>query len=504
MLCPSNLSQLGKMYPPGDLEDPTYAIAGGSAVLCWLHDEGIHRQHHDIDLFAFNPQLLKVWIGSDLPPLFSGSFSEKGIAFGAKTETIDLQIIQKSYFHSEIIPTLDNIRSVSIQDIHLLSLSPEFLIVSKLSYPCVHRPYDFQDVLALNQQMHLQASEVTSLLEQTSLGKFMDPHDILRVKTWEDLQTFVLSIQRHMIRRFLHRQDIRVELLDPCQLFVLLDIEDEAFELPSNVIQFVASQLAGATSNVEKRQIARLGLYLLLMGIPAQYVNGLLEHPEFQLLVTHLVFKNPAHWLTNAKTVQMTLKRIMQIEELLGYSIEFVWHPTTLLGLIESTFFKGPSIFSLLAPLQAILFDLQRGNMRASDCIAMITRYLQVDRPVTELKPSTYKAYPWIFARRRNGGYPSHTSRGGKWMLFVSVDEIDEVWKEIAYEVEQGSLGGLAKASTTFERSNRAITNQRVICVYTYDSTDEEDVGRILHKLCQMKIARKPLYKTDRSTMSVL
>jgi len=75
--------------------------------------------------------------------------------------------------------------------------------------------------------------------------------------------------------------------------------------------------------------------------------------------------------------------------------------------------------------------------------------------------------------------YPGHTERGGKWLLFVHREEVNEVWERICDALTSGRLGSYAKVSTARPNPNSADSRKHVICVYTYDSEDREDVMRI-------------------------
>ncbi len=55
--------------------------------------------------------------------------------------------------------------------------------------------------------------------------------------------------------------------------------------------------------------------------------------------------------------------------------------------------------------------------------------------------PSKENREYWLFAERKAGSYPTHTQRGGKWLIFVSRNAVDEVWRKIKEAVERGKLG---------------------------------------------------------------
>lgn len=116
-------------------------------------------------------------------------------------------------------------------------------------------------------------------------------------------------------------------------------------------------------------------------------------------------------------------------------------------------------------------------------------------------KPSKENRDYWIFAKRKVGSYPKHTKRGGKWLIFVSTDEVDELWGRISDAVERGDLGSTAKVSTAKPNPNSTDSSKHVICVYTYDALDELDARTIRSSLRDLGITSKIPYKTDDATL---
>jgi hypothetical protein len=106
----------------------------------------------------------------------------------------------------------------------------------------------------------------------------------------------------------------------------------------------------------------------------------------------------------------------------------------------------------------------------------------------------------WIVARRKRGEYPERTTRSGKWLVFVSAAKVDSVWKKIKQAVENGLLGDRAKVSTAKPNPNSRDPNRRVICVFTYNYEDIEDVRRIRQQLRHLGITEKIAYKADEDT----
>ncbi|GAW17867.1 hypothetical protein ANO14919_073340 [Xylariales sp. No.14919] len=80
----------------------------------------------------------------------------------------------------------------------------------------------------------------------------------------------------------------------------------------------------------------------------------------------------------------------------------------------------------------------------------------------------------------------------GKWMLFCTVFEVNEVWGTIAKATANNELGIGAKVAV---KSNVDHRMERLICVYTADFSDKSEVTRVAEKLKQLGLVKdKPLY----------
>lgn len=117
-------------------------------------------------------------------------------------------------------------------------------------------------------------------------------------------------------------------------------------------------------------------------------------------------------------------------------------------------------------------------------------------------KPSKITSRYWLHAERRKGKYPDLTAsfNGGKWLIFIPIQQIDEIWQRIKQATEDGKLGGAAKVSTAKLNPNTKNQNTKVICVYTYDWTDKQDVKRVREELRHLRITQKIPYKADEDT----
>jgi len=114
--------------------------------------------------------------------------------------------------------------------------------------------------------------------------------------------------------------------------------------------------------------------------------------------------------------------------------------------------------------------------------------------------PSRVTNEYWLFANRKQGTYPSYSENGGKWLIFVPIERIDRVWSQIKLATEAGRLGEQSKVATVKTNPNATNSNIKVICVYTYDWTDEEDVMQIRQELRRLGITSKIPYKADEDT----
>jgi len=86
--------------------------------------------------------------------------------------------------------------------------------------------------------------------------------------------------------------------------------------------------------------------------------------------------------------------------------------------------------------------------------------------------------------------------RGGKWMLFIKNSEVDQKWKTVVKGVISGKLGNTAKVTPASQGTNTV----HLICVYTKDFRDVDDVNRVLKNLRNMGFEAGMSYKADAAT----
>ena len=77
----------------------------------------------------------------------------------------------------------------------------------------------------------------------------------------------------------------------------------------------------------------------------------------------------------------------------------------------------------------------------------------------------------------------------GKWMLFPMPEELTHTWGLVATATARNDLGIAAKVAADEGKGNRL---PRLICIYTRDFADMEDVKRVLWKLVEMELVQRP------------
>lgn len=78
----------------------------------------------------------------------------------------------------------------------------------------------------------------------------------------------------------------------------------------------------------------------------------------------------------------------------------------------------------------------------------------------------------------------------GKWMLFPTVEDVDYVWGKVAKGTAERELGVAAKVAAGEDGGEGDGWARRLICVYTKDFADAEDVKRVLLGLKETGLLR--------------
>jgi hypothetical protein len=117
------------------------------------------------------------------------------------------------------------------------------------------------------------------------------------------------------------------------------------------------------------------------------------------------------------------------------------------------------------------------------------------------LSPSRITTEYWIYADGLGEGcYQDGQTYVGKWLIFVPLESVDEMWGKIRQATLTGQLGIAAKVSTG--RPSGYKSQDHVICVYTHDFRDKANVGEILKRLREIGITGKLYYKSDQATLN--
>lgn len=118
-------------------------------------------------------------------------------------------------------------------------------------------------------------------------------------------------------------------------------------------------------------------------------------------------------------------------------------------------------------------------------------------KPESNLLPSKIRDRYWIESAAPTGAWSANS---GKWLLFISDNRIDSAWQLIDLETRSGRLGIAAKVATAKPNALATSYSVRLICVYTYDCADLDDVRRVRQRLWKLGFAKKISYKTDAAT----
>ena len=102
----------------------------------------------------------------------------------------------------------------------------------------------------------------------------------------------------------------------------------------------------------------------------------------------------------------------------------------------------------------------------------------------------------WIYAESK-GKHKKPTKNSGKWLLFCPPEHIDAAWEQIKDATERGLLGAKSKVSTLKGFRGK----EYVICVYTYNWKDEEDVMKVREVLRDLGFEKSIPYKSDEDTI---
>jgi hypothetical protein len=96
-------------------------------------------------------------------------------------------------------------------------------------------------------------------------------------------------------------------------------------------------------------------------------------------------------------------------------------------------------------------------------------------------------------------GKAADIEKAGKWLVFLPMDVVDDVWRQIRDLTWEGKHGLSAKVSTA-KPDPDARDDRKVIYVYTADWEDESDVMRVREELRKIGITDRIGYKRNIET----
>ncbi|QPG93825.1 hypothetical protein C2857_002900 [Epichloe festucae Fl1] len=95
-------------------------------------------------------------------------------------------------------------------------------------------------------------------------------------------------------------------------------------------------------------------------------------------------------------------------------------------------------------------------------------------------------------------------AHAGRWMLFCPPSVVNELWEVVARATANNELGVAAKVAPRSELDDPK--RDRPICIYTSDFSDKADVGRVLQRMRELRIAdssRRNIYYKPGESNSV-
>jgi Basophilic leukemia-expressed protein Bles03 len=114
--------------------------------------------------------------------------------------------------------------------------------------------------------------------------------------------------------------------------------------------------------------------------------------------------------------------------------------------------------------------------------------------------PSKTTLMYWIVQDAPDAGRAEmDDEKAGKWLIFLTDDRVDELWRRIRNATAAGELGISAKVSTA-KPNPESRDERKVIYVYTRDWADEADVMRVRERLREMGVIDRIGYKRNIET----
>lgn len=196
-------------------------------------------------------------------------------------------------------------------------------------------------------------------------------------------------------------------------------------------------------------------------------------------------FKGHAAARQQDETIDAFLKRLPVADPATAHAGPWLWVSSSQIPRAKKQRAKSEDVDAFIEQGESLLeaFIKRRSTVDAENhgkAPATITRYMRPHRDKLE-----------------NDLLSAAVSTGttcGKWMLFPNPEDLPRFWRVVAEATAEGKLGPVSKVGTYDPLDKKDAT---LICVYTYDFTDNDDVRRVLDQLVELGLCRrdgKPIY----------
>lgn len=133
-----------------------------------------------------------------------------------------------------------------------------------------------------------------------------------------------------------------------------------------------------------------------------------------------------------------------------------------------------------------------------------MNKYQKHNELIKSRKPSEWNDDYWIYCLNRKY-YLSDKATLGKWCIYGKHSVLDKVWKKLIPIVENNDIINCAKIRTgsvsLLEVLKGKNNKTSVICVYTYDFNNKEDVFKVRDLLRSIGIRTIIKYKTEQASI---
>lgn len=114
--------------------------------------------------------------------------------------------------------------------------------------------------------------------------------------------------------------------------------------------------------------------------------------------------------------------------------------------------------------------------------------------------PSKNRLRNWLYCAQPGLKEFSSNKNTGKWCIFKSVEEIDDAWEKVKVLAQESKIL-VAKTSTSISSGTERFPNY-VICIYSLDCTNMDEVMRIRECLRGVGFTEPLKYKRDIDTIT--